>query len=374
MRFPPRAARPSSAESPCALPRRSSESGFAYFLALSLMAIMIIASMTVLMDMRTQGRREREQEMMWRGNQFVSAIKHYYRRTGHYPQNLDDLEKGVANIHFLRQAALVDPMNKDGEGKWRFIYVNPAGQILGSTRYATLQQMAILDLNGGKPPRPPDSDSSDQESDQSSSSSNANCPPGLSNPNAASAPSSQQPAANAPAAGLGLANLPGQLQGMSPGQLGSQAGFGSSFSLGQNQMGTTSTTANTCGVPGALGMPPEALKALMELKPTGPVDSPVIGGMLIGVGSTVERTSVKVYKGGKKYNEWEFIWNPIEEQALALQQGINQAGALGGLGSLGQGIGLPGLGTTSSGGIGSSPIQAPPLTQTPQPSQPQQPQ
>jgi len=350
----------------------SSQSGFAYFLALFLMVAMIAASMAVLMDMRTQGRRQREQEMMWRGKQFVQAIKHYYRRTGRYPQNLDELQKGVANIHFLRPEALVDPMNKDGDGKWRFVYMNPAGQILGSTRYATMQQMAILDLNGGKPPRPPDSDSSDQSSDQNSgqsgSSSNNNCPqqPGAAslNPNQFSA----QPIGSAPNAGFGPTSFVSQVQAMSAGQPASQTG-GPSFSLGQNQAGTA---GNTCGVPGALGMAPEALKALMDLKPTGPVDSPVIGGFLVGVGSTVDRTSVKVYKGGKKYNEWEFIWNPLEEQALALQQGINQAGALGGLGSLGQGIGLPGLGTASSGGIGSSPIQAPPGGQPPQPSQPQQ--
>ena len=42
-------------------------------------------------------------------------------------------------------SAYKDPLNKD-DGSWRLIYVNAAGQIIGSTRYSSLQQMALLDL------------------------------------------------------------------------------------------------------------------------------------------------------------------------------------------------------------------------------------
>ena len=128
--------------------RRSRESGYAYLLALFMVLMVIVGSSVVLENAVTQGRRAREEEMMWRGQQYIRAIKRYYRKTGHYPQNLDDLEKGIGNVHFLR-GPYPDPMNKNEEGKWRFIYTNATGQIIGSTRYATMQQMAILDLNGG---------------------------------------------------------------------------------------------------------------------------------------------------------------------------------------------------------------------------------
>jgi hypothetical protein len=381
MRFFCRAATRHRAQSPRSAQRSSLESGFAYLLALFLMLLMITVSMAVLMNMRTQGRRQREDQMIWRGNQFTVAIRRYYRRAGRFPQNLDELQKGVANVHFLRPEALVDPMNSEGDGKWRFIYTNPAGQILGSTRYATMQQMAILDLNGGQPPRPPDSDSGPgaPASDETSSTNCAQPGNGIQNANAGQF--SVAPIGSAPGSGFGPANALSQLQNMSPGQVAqaaSQSGLGSQsgFSLGQNQTGTS---GNTCGggVPGALGLTPESLKALMDMKPTGPVDSPVIGGYLVGVGSTVDRTSVKVYHGGKKYNEWEFIYNPIEEQARAIQQGINQSGGsgfAGGLAGLNLGNGLPGPTTTSGAQPGSSPMQAPPATQQPQPSQPQQPE
>jgi hypothetical protein len=363
--------------------RRSSESGYAYFLALFLILSMITASTVVMMDMRTQGRRQREEDMIWRGNEFVRAVRLYYRRTGHYPQNLDDLQKGVVNIHFLRPEALTDPMNKDGDGKWRFIYTNSTGQIIGSVHYATMQQMAILDLNGGKVPGVSGGDSDSGQDGNSASSasrsdetqqpqggstSSANCPqpaPGQTSVSASNPTAGLQLGGNLGANSLGASQLQGPSLEIGPGSSSSQ-----SSSPGQNQAatGTCPPTSQIAGVQLA------ALQALMQLKPTGPVESPVIGGFVVGVGSTVDRKSIRVYKTGKKYNEWEFIWNQIEEQALAVQQGLNQGGGAGGLLSpLGQQIGLGTQGGGTTGGVG--PAQAPQTGPPPgQPQTPQQPQ
>ena len=132
---------------------RSSAAGFAYVMALFLISVMLIASQVVLQNLLTQGRREREANMIWRGEQWKIAIRRYYQKTGHYPQTADDLQKGLPELQFLRSAAYKDPTNT-GDGSWRFIYVNGAGQIIGSVKYATLQQMAIMDMNGGKMPAP----------------------------------------------------------------------------------------------------------------------------------------------------------------------------------------------------------------------------
>ena len=127
------------------------ESGFALLLVLFMMLLLLIASTAAVSDLRTEKRRQREEEMVWRGNQYVRAIRLYYHKTGHYPQNLDDLQKGLPDLHFLRYATYKDPLNTNG-GEWRFIYVNSAGQIIGSVKYASLQQMALMDLNGGQLP------------------------------------------------------------------------------------------------------------------------------------------------------------------------------------------------------------------------------
>jgi hypothetical protein len=111
---------------------------------------MLAGTAVVLEIGATQARRAREEETVWRGNQYVRAIRLYYHKTGRYPQTLDDLTKGLPELHFLRQA-YKNPMDPSG-GAWRFIYVNQAGQIIGSTKFATLQQMALLDLNGGAMP------------------------------------------------------------------------------------------------------------------------------------------------------------------------------------------------------------------------------
>ena len=351
---------------------RSDESGYAYLMALFMVLMVIVGSLVLLTDAATQAQRQREDEMMWRGKQYVRAIKLYYRKTGHYPQNLDDLEKGVANIHFLRRP-YKDPMNKSEDGKWRFIYTNATGQIIGSVRYASMQQMAILDLNGGIIPGAPASGSSQdsnvtpvQQPDQGTS--NGNCPTalgelgagnpapgsGISTTNGLNANQSQPPSPQAVCP-------PNQGQSASP-QQGSGL-FGGMQGQGQGQVGGAQLGA---------GLQAQQLQTLAQMKPTGPVDSPVIGGFLVGVGSTVDAKSLKVYKHGKTYKDWEFIWNPLEEQALGVAQGMNQAALM--LANQPNGVGsAPGSTFNPNGPALAGPGQpTPPGTQPPP--QTQQPQ
>jgi len=264
--------------------RRSRESGYAYLLALFMVMALIITSQTLLENLATQGRRMREQQTIWRGEQCERAIRLYYHKTGHYPQTFDDLISGQAELHFLRVEAEKNPMNKT-DGTWRFIYINAAGQIIGSVKYATLQQMAIMDLNHGKIPKVmPGAVSASSLAAQSEATSNS--------PNG---PNSQQ-----------------------------------------DDMNFGEQTENP----------------LAALKPTGPVDGPVIGGFLTGVAGKTDAKSLIVYKGGKKYLDWEFIWNPIEDQARAMQQQSNGStnGAIPGLGNLpGLPAGLTGAGASPSG-------------------------
>src|SRR5580692_690949 len=133
--------------------RRSQEGGFAFLLALGLIVFVVAMSLIWLEQGATQHRRQVEEEAIWRGNQYARAIRLYFHKTGNYPQDLEALQKGLPNLHFLRQA-YKDPTNQ-ADGSWRFIYVNAAGQIIDSTKYANLQQMALLDANGGQLPTIP---------------------------------------------------------------------------------------------------------------------------------------------------------------------------------------------------------------------------
>ena len=293
----------------------SQESGFAYIMALFMILLVFAASSAAILDLRTDRRRQREDEMIWRGNQYVRAIRLYYRKTGKYPQNLDDLQKGLPELHFLRLSAYKDPVNTD-DGAWRFIYVNSAGQIIGSVKYASLQQMALMDLNGG------------QDANRiwpfryvvavrfsSRARHRILLARRARNPARVRRISAARTVPRLPIQGrdrIPLQRSPARMRSSSP--QAPQSG------------------ASVFGSP-------------VAQQPTGPVDGPVIGGFLTGVGSTVDHPSVRVYDGATNYNQWEFIWNPIEDQARAVQQGVGQS----------QGI-LPGLlGPGSPGGLQGQP-------------------
>ncbi len=106
-----------------------------------LVATMSIAAMAVTPNLLTQGRREKEAEMIWRGQQYQRAILLYYTKFGKYPTKIEDLTKQTNGVRFLRQA-YTDPMNKD-DGSWRFIYMGPNGMLIGSLRPTSLLQNAL---------------------------------------------------------------------------------------------------------------------------------------------------------------------------------------------------------------------------------------
>ena len=106
-----------------------------------LVAAMSIAAMAVAPNLLTEGRREKETETIWRGQQYQRAILLYYMKFGKYPTKIEDLTKQTNGVRFLRQA-YTDPMNKD-DGSWRFIYMGPNGMLIGSLRPASLLQNAL---------------------------------------------------------------------------------------------------------------------------------------------------------------------------------------------------------------------------------------
>ncbi len=481
---------------------RSQESGFAFLMALGMIFIALALSLVILENFVTDGKRTREEETIWRGEQYERAVRLYYHKMGRYPQTIDDLKKGGLNLHFLRQE-YKNPMNKT-DGTWRFIYVNAAGQIIGSTRYNNLQQMVLIDqyaglipgaaptgsmmpgqgmgvsaaslastsgiagfggigaagglsgaslqqqqqlqtvlagiLNPGDPgpdqasngtQLPPLSDSSQYGNSQTGSSSNApsdttaaqpdtsqsGAPPQLPGNLAGQLPpgvtqdqvnqflqNGQLPAGITPdqvaqyVQGMQLPpgvtqdqitqyiqNLQNSQQGggsspnpQNPTQQNGQAGFGSiPGQSGQSGIGLTAGQPSSLSFgssnQGSLGLSP-----LLAMKPTGPVDSPVLGAFFTGVACTTDAKGVKVYRRAKKYKDWEFIWNPLEDALVAAQQpgggqqgGLlpGQASATPGSNSLSNTFGSSsisiGSGTTGSGSFGSSP-QQPPQQQQPQ--------
>src|SRR5713101_2780758 len=112
---------------------KRTESGYALLLVVFLVTLVLVTVIAVSPSILTEGRRQKETEMIWRGKQYARGVKLYYRKMGRFPTSLDDLTKPkIGNLRFMRQA-YKDPMNKD-DGSWRLIYVGPAGQLIGSLK------------------------------------------------------------------------------------------------------------------------------------------------------------------------------------------------------------------------------------------------
>jgi len=86
---------------------------------LLMLALLAIALVEAAPSVAVQVRREQEEELIHRGNQYVRAIRLFYRKFGRYPTSLDEL-KDTNHLHFLRRE-YKDPVT----GK-EFVLLHPA--------------------------------------------------------------------------------------------------------------------------------------------------------------------------------------------------------------------------------------------------------
>lgn len=89
-----------------------SERGYAMAALLVMLGVMLVLMSAALPAWRFQARREKEAELIFRGEQIARSIYLYQRKNGPgaFPPSLDVLVQG----HFLRKK-YKDPMTKDGE-------------------------------------------------------------------------------------------------------------------------------------------------------------------------------------------------------------------------------------------------------------------
>jgi hypothetical protein len=214
---------------------RRGQRGYALLMVIFLAATVMVLAVTASLSISAQGQRQKEEELAWRGNQYVRAIRFFYKKNGRFPKTIDELTAHHTDQpNFLRKA-YKDPMNK-ADGSWRLIYVLPNGQLQGSVMHTQLQgAMPIAGPLGG------------------------NLPGGTTTPPTGGAIG--QPTMG----GTGTQQPPSTTQ---PGTTGS----------GQSSSSTS--------------------------------DSTVFGGSIIGVASKIKTPSLRIYKLGSSYFEWEFIWDP----------------------------------------------------------------
>jgi len=282
---------------------RKNERGYALLLVAFASTLILIAAVTAAPNIKTVRKREKEQEMIWRGNQYVRGIKLYYRKNGKFPTSLEDLTKPqVGNIRFMRQQ-YKDPMNPE-DGSWRLIYVGPSGQLIGS-----LKPQPTITMPAGIP--------------------------GTSGVGT--------PAANLNGAGMnGPVSFAGNAQGSAPGPVDPSAQ--PSAGTGQDQGPRSGYSLNA---PGGVSTDTDASQI-----PSG--DTPtVIGGSIIGIGSKASGRSVIVYEKASNYRLFEFYWDPSKDlQGFGQPQNIPGAQI--------PGTSTPGTPTSPFGNPGSNGLNPPP--------------
>jgi len=209
-----------------------------------------------------QAKRQTEEELIFRGEEYARAIQKFYRKFGVYPPSTDALVE-TNGLRFLRRVYKDPITGKD----FRVISISPDGTLIGST--LPTQRInntplfgAPAQTFGAQTPAPQQPSTQAIPSTPSSS---------------GAAPSTQAqrpPASSAPAFN---SSLPAQTSpSRQPAPQATQApGFGSSAGAGGGFQQPSGGTFGSAGI--------------------------------VGVGSESSETSIKVYNQRQKYNEWEFI-------------------------------------------------------------------
>ena len=98
---------------------RAGEQGYMLLAVMVMVALVLIALAAAAPVVARDLRRDKEVESKHRADQYVRAIRLYYRKFKSYPPSMDALEKSN-NIRFLRQQ-YVDPLT--GKADWKIIHV-----------------------------------------------------------------------------------------------------------------------------------------------------------------------------------------------------------------------------------------------------------
>jgi type II secretory pathway pseudopilin PulG len=314
-------------------------------LVVALMGIFALAAYTTI---EFEIRRDQEQEMIHRGVQYSRAIRGYYKKFGRYPTKLEDLDN-TNNLRYLRKR-YKDPLNKNKD--FRLLHFGEQGVTLAGG------------IAGGSIP----------------GASPAGSPAGLNGSGA-----STSAFGGSGLGGSGLAN-----SGVnSSGVFAQSSGFGgnsnSGFGAGSNSQSTPGQQGTTPASGSDTTQPSAQVAAGSAQGDTSSSGQQLVArGPIVGVASISKKDTIRVFNKKKKYNEWQFVYDPSTDrgglittpyqpslQNFATQpfQNGTQTGAAGnssGQSSFGQSsFGQSGLGNNSSPGGSTTPVQ-PATTSPPQ--------
>ena len=251
------------------------EQGYMLLAMIVMVSLVLIALAVAAPVVARDIRRDKEVESEHRAQQYVRALRLFYRKTRTYPGSLEALEKSN-NVRYLRQQ-YVDPLT--GKADWRIIHV---GENQTTVKGFFGEALGGLDTKG--------------------------LGSGLG--------SGMSP-------GLGGTSTIGQTSGLAAGFSGATVAAPTSSS----GAGSPSASGSTAGAGGtsAFGAPAGSTGG------AGTAGSPGFGsggvGPIMGVGSSRSGSSILTPNQQTSYDTWEFLYDPRIERLYA------KASILGGIGS-----------------------------------------
>jgi type II secretory pathway pseudopilin PulG len=250
--------------------RRHGERGYIMLTLLLMIALMTIFAAAILPEITFEIKRDREEEMIHRGVQYSRAIRAYYKKFGRYPAKIEDLEN-TNQLRFLRKR-YKDPLtNKD----FRMLHFGEAKLSLNMGMIAGASAIGSTGPLTGAP--------------------------GF----------SQSPA-------LGGNSSYGATSNSGFGQTQNQPAAGDA-----SQTGSDASDSNSPGTPVA-----ENSSGANGLSGT------TFGGApIVGVASVSKDPTIRIFDKKKKYNEWQFVYDPTMDRGLLIKTPYQQQVGFGVMGT-----------------------------------------
>jgi type II secretory pathway pseudopilin PulG len=302
---------------------RPQEEGYILLTLLLVVALMAIFTMGVIIPIKFEMQRDQEQEMIHRGVQYSRAIKAYYKKNQRYPTKLADLDN-TSNLRYLRKH-YKDPLNKNQD--FRLLHYGEPGVTLG----------AGFNIGGGSiPGATPAGSPAGMNGAGTSGSAFGGSGFGGSASGGSSFGGSGFGGGNS--SGVNSSGVFAQTSG-SGGSSNSGFGASSNSQSGSGQQGTNS-------VPGS-----DATQASSQVTGQGNDSSGsqqlVVGGPIVGVASFSKKTTIREFNHKKKYNEWQFVYDPTTDRGGLITTPYQPALAS---------FGTPGLSGAQPAGANTSPF------------------
>ncbi len=268
--------------------RKHGDEGFLLVGAIVLVFLVLLALTVAAPRVAREMQREKEIESQHRANQYVRAIRMYYKKFNHYPSSVEQLEN-TNHQRFLREKYL-DPLT--GKDDWRLIHVGE-----NKTKVKGFFGQDLPGLQAGL----------------GSASSLVSTTGGGTTGTTGSTTASSGSSAGSPAFG-----------GTSPGA-GSPGAFGSGAAGSFGSTTTGAVSPATGGATSGIGLPGATSgsgttgtgTAGSGISSQNATDATGSGGPIMGIGSSKSGDAMLVINDQTTYQTWEFLYDPRIEQLYA---------------------------------------------------------